>query len=155
MAILRMFKEKRYLFLAVAFSFLMFFLYPFLQVLPQGLNNFWFWFSLLTPQGLFLYLLYGIVFGTTLSFFLWQKSQKTCSFRKTAEGGFLGFLGSFLGVSAPLCPACLSWLVLLLPASLGFSLINYSIEITIFGIFLLFFVLWLFGAFKKPAKIIK
>lgn len=149
MAIVKMLKEAKYLALAIGLSFLMFFLYPFLQVLPQGgLNNFWFWFSLLTPLAWFLYLLYGILFGITLSFFLWQRSKKVCLPAKKSRGGFFGLVGSFLGTSAPLCPSCLSWVALILPFSVGLSLLKYNIEIMVFSIILLFLALWLRGGFQ-------
>lgn len=144
-----MLKDRKYLGLTVGLGLLMLFLYSFLQVLPQGLNNFWFWFSLLTPLRWALYLLYGILFGLTLSFFIWQRFKKVCLPQKRTGGGFFGLFGSFFGASAPLCPACLSWAVLLLPASLGLYLIKYSIEIMVFGILLLFLALWFLGAFSK------
>ncbi len=149
MAVLKMLKEPKYLGLAVGLSLLMLIVYPTIQVLPQGLNNFWFWFSLLTPLRWGLYLLYGILFGITLSFFLWQKSKKVCSFKKATSGGFLGLIGSFLGTSMPLCPACLSWIALLLPFSFALSLAKYSIEIMGFSILLLFLALWFLGGFQK------
>ncbi len=147
--VLKMLKEPKYLGLAFGLSVLMFFLYPAIQILSQGLNNFWFWFSLLTPLRWAFYLLYGLLFGITFSFFFWQRSKKVCSFRKATKGGFFGLVGTFFGVSIPLCPACLSWVALLLPVSLGLSLAKYSIEIMAFSILLLFLALWFLGGFQK------
>ena len=149
MAVLKMLKEPKYLGLAVGLSLLILIVYPVIQVLPQGLNNFWFWFSLLTLSRWVLYLLYGILFGITLSFFFWQRSKKICSLKKATSGGFLGLMGSFLGTSMPLCPACLSWIALILPFSLALSLAKYNTEIMISSILLLFLALWFLRGFQK------
>ncbi len=148
-SVLKMLGEPKYLVLASSLSILMFFLYPAIQVLFQGLNNFWFWFSLLTPTTWFLYLLYGILFGLTLSFFSWQRSKKVCSPRKVTRGGFFGLVGTFFGTSISLCPVCLSWAALLLPFSFSLYLVKYSIEIMILSILMLFLALWLLGGFQK------
>ncbi len=147
--VIRMLKDPKYLGLVLGLSIFMFFLYQVLQILPQGLNNFWFWFSLLTPLTWLLYFLYGILFGLTLSFFIWQRSKKLCSFKKKTKGGLFGLVGGFFGISASICPACLSWVVLILPFSLGLSLIKYSIEIMVFSILLLLLALWFLGAFQR------
>lgn len=68
---------------------------------------------------------------------------------KTAEGGIFGVAGSFLGAAVPLCPACLTWLVLFLPASLVPALLKYNVEIMGFSVALLVLALWLLGGFQK------
>lgn len=142
-------KDRKYLILGVLFAVFIMGLYAFLQVLPQGLNNFWFWFSILTPVGWVLYLLYGIVFGLTLSFFIWQRNKKVYPVRKMARGGILGTLGSFLGVTAPVCTGCLPWVALLFPTSFISSLLKYNYLIMVMSIALLLFALWLLGGFSK------
>lgn len=147
--VLQALKEPKYFGLAVFFAFFIWFLYPFLQVLLQGLNNFWFWFTLLTPLGWFLYLFYGILFGATLSFFIWQRAKKICPVSRTVRGGVFGVIGGFLGTVTPLCPACLSWVILFLPVSLVPSLLKYNVEIMGLSVILLFLALWTLGGFKK------
>lgn len=147
--IIKMLKEPKYLGLVFVLSTLMLIIYPVIQILPQGLNNFWFWFSLLTPLRWGLYLLYAILFGTTLSFFFWQRSKKVCSLKKTRKGGILGTVGTLFGSSASLCPACLSWVALILPFSFALSLTKYSLEIMILSILMLLLALWFLGAFRK------
>lgn len=147
--VISMLKDPKYLGLVLGLSIFMFFLYPFLQILPQGLNNFWFWFSLLTPLTWLLYFLYGILFGLTLSFFFWQRARKLCPLKKETKGGFFGVVGTFFGISTSICPACLSWVVLFLPFSFGLSLVKYSIEIMILSILLLFLALWFWGGFRR------
>ncbi|TSC75535.1 MAG: hypothetical protein G01um101430_377 [Parcubacteria group bacterium Gr01-1014_30] len=140
-------KEPKYLALAVVFAVLVMSLYAFLQVLPQGVNNFWFWFTLLTPLAWLLYVVYGILFGVTLSFFIWQRVKKNYPSSKAVKGGLLGALGGVLGTTAPVCSACLPWAVLLLPASLAFPFVQYNSLIMTFSIGLLILALWLLGGF--------
>ena len=142
-------KEPKYFVLAIIFALSIMSLYSFLQVLPQGLNNFWFWFTILTPLGWFLYFLYGISFGATLSFFIWQRVKRVYPARKIAKGGFLGVLGSLLGTTAPVCVGCLTWVVLLFPTSFASAIVQYNSLVMVFSIALLFFALWLLGGFQK------
>jgi hypothetical protein len=147
--VLQALKEPKYFVLAVVFGLLIMAFYAFLQVLPQGLNNFWFWFTLLNPFTWFLYLLYGILFGVTLSFFIWQRAKKIFSVRKIGRVGFLGAFGCFLGTTAPMCLACTPWVTLFLPISVVLPLLRYQVEILVLSVFLLFLALWFLGGFQK------
>ena len=138
-------RKPKYLFLAFFFSLLMLFLYTFLQVLPQGLNNFWFWFSILTPLQLFLYLLYGILSGLNISFFIAQQSQTTCELPNKKAATILGVAGGTLGSATSFC-GCFPWIAFVFPISLSFQ---YSSAIMVVSIFLLLLSLFHFGAFKK------
>jgi hypothetical protein len=148
-AFLKMLQNIKYLGLSLLFTILILFLYSTLQVLPQGLNNFWFWFTILTPFGWLLYLLYGIFFGITLSFLIWQKDQKFYPARHLSKGGFLGALGSLLGTTAPVCAGCLPWVVLLFPTSFASVIVRYNSLVMVFSIALILFALWFLGGFKK------
>ena len=147
--IFKMLKEPKYLGLSLVVSIFLFFFYPVSQVYNQGLNNYWFWFSLLTPIRWVLYLLYVFLFGITFSFYFWNRAKKICSVARPNQAGLLGIFGFLGGIIAPLCPACLSWLFLFLPASLAITLLQYSLLMIIISIGLLFLALWLLGGFKK------
>ena len=144
--IFEMLKEKKYFFLAIFFVALTLLFYAFLQVLPQGLNNFWFWFTILTPFNWLLYITYGILSGLNISLFLWQKSQKTCPVPMNTKGNVLGATGALAGATTSLCSACFPWIAFVFPVSFSF---NYSIPIMILSIILLFISLVYFGAFKR------
>lgn len=135
--------------LAAFFAVFIMALYAFLQVLPQGLNNFWFWFSILNPFGWVLYFLYGILFGITLSFFVWQRAKRIYPVRGFAKGGIFGVLGSFFGTTAPVCAGCLPWAAILFPTSFVSALLKYNSLVMVFSIALLVFALWLLGGFSK------
>lgn len=154
--IILMLKERRYLLLSFFFSILILILYPLFQILPlilQNPDNFWFglkqWFSLLTPLKLFLYFLYGILFGLTISFFIWQKRKRICLRSTMIKSGFLGSFGATSGAVLPFCPACFSLAGFLLPLSTLSLLIKYTNLIMIGSVALLFLSLWLLGAFQK------
>lgn len=151
-----MLKQGRYVLLSLLFYVSVLVLYPLLQTLPTILQNpgdFWFsiktWFSLLTPLRWFLYFLYGILFGLTATFFLWQRKEKVCQPDKMIKSGFLGGFGAGLGTILPACPACFSLAGLFLPFSALVILIKYSTLIMTGSVALLFFSLWFLGAFQK------
>lgn len=143
--IIYLLKDKRYLGLALLITLLVLFLLPFLQVLPQGLTNFLFWFSLLTPLTTFFYLLYGFLFGITASLFLWRLKRR----QKVCPAGFPGTLSAFFGGLTSSCTGCLSLVALILPFSVALLLNRYNTEIMILSIIFLLISLWLLGAFQK------
>lgn len=157
--IILMLKDRKYLLLSFCFSILILILYPLFQILPltlQNPDNFWFslknWFSLLTPLKWFLYFLYGILFSLTISFFVWQRKKRICPRSTITKSGFLGGFGATLGTILPFCPACFSLAGLLLPLSTLLLLIKYSNLVMLGSIVLLFFSLWLLGAFQKTKR---
>ena len=149
-------KERRYLAFSLLFSVLFLILYPLFQTLPlfaQNIDNFWFslgyWFSLLTPLKWFLYFLYGILFGLTISFFLRQRKKKICPPGQIAKSGFLGGFGTTLGTVLPVCPSCFSLVGFILPLNTLFFLVKYSALVMAGSIALLFLSLWFLGAFQR------
>lgn len=137
-----MLKNKKYFGLSLILSLLVLFLYPFLQVLPQGLNNFWFWFSFLMPLATLFYFLYGILFGVAVSFFIWRRQQKICP-------KFLGGLGVSVGGLASNCAACLSLAAFVLPISFVLFFAKYNAVMMGLSVILLFISLGFMGAFQK------
>lgn len=151
-----MLKNRKYVLLSLLFLGLFLILYPLFQNLPllsQNPGDSWFtlqvWFSLLTPLKLVLYLLYGILFGLTISFFIWQRKKKVCPPAKMIRSGFLGSFGAGLGAILPLCPGCFSLVGFFLPLSTLLLLIKYSNLILAGSIALLFLSLLLLGAFQR------
>lgn len=154
--IILMLKNRRYFLLSLLFSALILILYPLSQNLAtfsQNLNNFWFslqyWFSLLTPVKWFLYFFYGILFGLTIPFFIWQRKKRICPPAKMIKSGFLGSFGAGLGTILPACPACFSLAGFFLPFSAIIFLTKYSTLIMTGSITLLFLTLWFLGAFQR------
>lgn len=154
MPIFKILSSNRYLALSLFFTILTLFYYPFFQVLPQGLHNFWFWFSLLSVLGWFLYISYSVLLSVTISFFVFRWRQKTCSTPIKFGSGFLGSVGAFLGFFIPQCVACLSIVSVLLPLSLFSFFAVYATEVMLASIFLLLFSLWILGAFTR-VKVVK
>ena len=149
MDIFLIFKNKLYFLLAAILTFLMLGLYPFVQILPQGLNNFWFWFSLLTPIRWVLYISYSILFSLTFSFFIARWQSKSCDLKKQTKGGVTGFAAGFIGLILPQCAACISIAAIFLPLSFVVFLAKYTTPMMIMGNLLLVFSLYSMGAFKR------
>ncbi|MEW5805147.1 MAG: hypothetical protein AB1721_00225 [Patescibacteria group bacterium] len=142
-------RKPKYFFNAIVFSFAMGLFYPLVQVAPQGLNNFWFWFSLLKPIDWLVYLVYSLVFGLSFAVFVWRNDEKICSTSKLWQSGILGSLSSFLAAAVPFCPQCLSFLAIALPTA-GFSfLAQYRIWVMLGIIGLMLIALWLLGGFGR------
>lgn len=146
-------KNKVYFLLAAIFTLAVLGLYPFIQILPQGLNNFWFWFTLLTPIRWALYISYGILFGVTFVFFIARWQSKTCDLKQRAKGGIAGFTAGFVGLMLPQCAACISVAALFLPLSFALILSKYTTIFMIAGNLLLLFSLYSMDAFKQSSAI--
>ena len=149
MFIVEMLKKKNYLTLNLFFTVLILFLYPFSQTFSQGLNNFWFWFSLLSPPEWVLYFLYGILFGLTFSFFIFKWRQKICPIFRKFGSGVSGFFGAFLGLLLPQCPACFSLAAVFLPLSFVSFFTAHTAEIMLISVILLAGSLWFLRAFNR------
>lgn len=141
--------QKKYFLIFVIFSLAMGLVYPLLQVAPQGLNNFWFWFGLLKPIDWLLYLLYSVVFGLSFSVFVWRNDKKLCSTSQLWQSGILGFFSSFFATLIPLCPQCFSYLVFVIPTTGLSFLAEYRREIMLVVVGLMGVSLWLLGAFDS------
>lgn len=148
MRIISVFKSRPYFFLAAFLAIFMLGLYPFVQILPQGLNNFWFWFTILTPARWILYIFYGALFGLTAAFSIWRLKDKTCPVSVKAQNGAKGAVGMIAGMLLPQCAACFSLASLLLPASAALFLAQYTTQFMIASNLLLLITLYSMGAFK-------
>ena len=125
--------------------------YPVIQVAQQGINNFFFWFSLLKPLDWFFYIVFCLLFGLSFSLFSWRNDTKVCSFNQKLHTGVWGGLGSFLSVTLPLCPSCLSFLALLLPVGVLGAIVQYRALVMGLSAGLMFVSLMVLGAFDRAA----
>jgi len=144
--------QPLYLLLAVGSAIFMLALYPFVQILPQGINNYWFWFTLLTPVRWVLYIFYGILFGLTVSLFISQWKSKTCEIKEKASGGFFAAIGGFTGIILPQCAACISIAAIFLPTSTALFFTQHTTAIMAGSNLLLIGALYSMGGFKKVKK---
>lgn len=149
MFILEMLKKRSYFALSVFLAVLILFLYPFSQTFSQGLNNFWFWFSLLSLSGWILYFAYGVLFGLTISFSIFRWQQRVCPVSRRVGSGASGALGAFLGIILPQCPTCFSLAVVFLPLSFVSFFATHVTEIMLISVLLLASSLWVLGALKN------
>ena len=142
-------KQKKYFLIFLVFSFAMAGFYPAIQVAQQGINNFFFWFSLLKLVDWIFYVVFCLLFGLSFSLFSWRNDYKVCNAGHKVKSGFFGGVGTFLSVTLPICPSCFSFLTLLLPVSfLGF-LIQYRFWVMFLSAGLMFVSLVILGAFEK------
>jgi len=149
MQVLYVLKNPFYALLAALAAIFMLGFYPFIQILPQGLNNFWFWFTLLTPMRWALYILYGSLFGATVSFFIFHWNTKVCSIEKRTASGITGLTGTLTGIVLPQCAACISIAAIFLPTSTALFLVQHTTAVMVFSNLLLFGALYSMGALKR------
>ncbi len=144
MKLFKILSERRYLATAViaTFAMLIFFL------TFQSLGNLDIWFGFISPLNFFLYLIFSVLFGITISAQYYSFKQKTqaCEIKSSASQA-----GSLLGIFAFQCPAC----VPILAQALGFNTViflsAYRTPLILVGIVLMFVSMYLLGAFK-PEK---
>ena len=141
--------RRKYLLTFLAFSLAMGFFYPVVQVAQQGINNFFFWFSLLKPVDWFFYFVFCLFFGLGFSLFAWRNDNKICSANQKLRTGFWGGVGTFLSVALPVCPQCLTFLALLLPVGVLGILLQHRVWIMGLSAGLMFLSLIVLGAFDR------
>lgn len=147
--IFRILKQRKYFFTFLIFSLAMGVFYPLIQVAQQGANNFFFWFSLLKPVDWFFYVVFCLLFGSSFSLFSWRNDSKVCSVNQKLHTGIWGGLGTFLSVTMPLCPGCLSFLILLFPVGILGILFQYRFWVMLLSVGLMLVSLVILGAFEK------
>ena len=146
MKILEVLRIKKYLGIAAASAAAIFFFYAYTQVLGI-VENLDLWFTVIPPQNLALFSIFSILFGITLSYQLYLRTQpKTCAIKKQSVPGTLGTIWTFFVAQ---CPACASLGVLFLPVSVIGFLTAFSLWINLASIALLLFTLFMLGAFRK------
>lgn len=147
--VFKILSQKKYFLTFAILSILMAVIYVLIQVVPEGLNNFWFWFSLLKPWDWLFYVVFCLLFGINFALFSWRNDFKVCSSGQKIKTGIFGGLGAFFSTFLPICPQCLSFLGLVLPIGfLGF-LIQYRSLILGTSVFLMITSLFVLGAFDN------
>ena len=154
MRIFDVLKRKSYFAVAAVSAILMLIVFPLIQVQASGgLQNIDLWFKVIPIQNLTLVIIFSIIFGAFLAFQIYNLKSKVCSIENKAASAAGGGLASLLGILVPACPACISIITLLLPASLGISIasifIKYSTILLSTSILLLLLGIYLLGGFKK------
>ena len=153
MNLFRIFSNKRYLALFLFTSVIMFAIYVLLQVWATGgLQNLGFWFSIIPKLNLSLLIVASILFGLLFTLQLYHFDNKTCSIPNKSFSVFSGGIGGFLALLVPSCPACISLATLILPTSIGISIVKFNTWILILSICLLVLGLYLLNGFKKSSK---
>ena len=150
MKLIRILKDKNYLFIAIISAVLMTLIYPYLQViLNGGFYNYFFWFELILSQSILnfiLYLVFSILFGLVVSINIYNLKNRTCSIK--GSSGSASF-GSILAIFTSQCSACVSLATLFLPISAVGLLVKYNTLINLISIGILLLSIYLVGGFKK------
>lgn len=109
----------------------------------KGLNV---WFKTMAgiSYTLFLYPIMALLTGSFLVLYIYNKKCKTCEINP-AKGASASVFGVLLGA----CPACIPALAFFLPLSLTVTLSYFSWAFLLVSIFILTFVIYKMGGFKK------
>ena len=153
MKILQILKDKKYKAIAFFSSLVMLVAYPLIQTLAVGVNNLDVWFAATKPLNLVLYILFSIIFGIFIALQIFNLRQKTCTIGEKSTSVASGGVASILAILVPQCPACISIVTLLLPASsalaLGGFFVKYNSLLISVSISLLLLGIYLIGGFRK------
>jgi len=133
--------------IAVISAIAIFFLFPLIQLINTSLA-FAIWFLDLQqkPLSSTLYVAFSILFGMFISLYLFTKNK---CFDCKRENARTGFAGSLVGFMVGVCPACFSFIGLLLPLGLGLFLTTYSPLFTVLSISIITFSIFKLGGFKR------
>ncbi|MBI5046816.1 hypothetical protein HZC07_03735 [Candidatus Micrarchaeota archaeon] len=144
MHLLRAFKQKPVHAILAALG--IFFLTPMIQLLNTPLAfEIWYNTFVANPLNAFLYILFSITFGLYISLYLDCKNK--CVDCKNSAGGE-GFLGALMGLVLGVCPACFSFLTVLLPLSGSIFLTAFAPFLTALSIVIMFYSINQLGGFK-------
>lgn len=106
------------------------------------------WFKTLLDRPIngILYITLSVLFGALVSLYAFNKNKCISCNKKDASSGFGGAtLGFVLGI----CPACISFIGILLPLGAVIFLTTYAPVFTSLSITLLIFSIYKLGGFKK------
>lgn len=152
MKLLEVMKNPRYLALAAISSIIFIVIYVYSQLLGI-IQNLGVWLATIPPENGFLFIIFSILFGITLSFQIYNwKQPKTCALNAKVKGAGSSGIGTFALFFVSQCPACASLGALFIPLSISVVLTQYSLLITALSIGLLLFTLNYLGAFRKEGE---
>lgn len=126
-----------------------FFLLPLIQLINTPLAfDIWLLDLQNKPLNSIPYIVFSILFGMFISLYLFTKNK--CLDCKPEKGaGRTGFAGSFVGFMVGVCPACFSFIGVLLPLGPTLFLTTYSPIFTGISIAIVLFSIYRLGGFKK------
>jgi len=149
MKILEVLRIRQYFLIAAVSAVLFGLFYIYTQVLGI-LQNIDVWLSVTSPINMTLFIVISILFGTALSFQIYNWRQpKTCPIDMKAKGAGTSGSATVIGLFIAQCPACASLGALLLPASVLTFFVKYSTALNFVTIGLLLFTINYLGGFKK------
>jgi hypothetical protein len=130
-----------------------FFLLPLIQMLNTPLA-FDIWFTDLQQKALnsMLYVAFSILFGAFISLYLFTRNK---CFDCKPENARTGFAGSVAGFMVGVCPACFSFIGVLLPLGPTLFLTTYSPIFTAISIAIVLFSIYKLGGFRKTELMMK
>ena len=141
MELLRMFRNRSYLFVAASASVLMFFILPLVQTMGLHTDL---WYTTIPALNLLLFVAFCLSFGIYLSFMIYRFRAKKCGIEH-AGGGIIGTAAALV-VGA--CPACAGLTALVLPLGIVMILAVFGPLIMVVSICLMVFSVYLNGGFR-------
>jgi hypothetical protein len=130
-----------------------FFLLPLIQMLNTPLAfDIWFTDLQQKPLNSMLYVAFSILFGAFISLYLFTRNK---CFDCKPENARTGFAGSVAGFMVGVCPACFSFIGVLLPLGPTLFLTTYSPIFTAISIGIMLFSIYKLGGFRKTELMMK
>lgn len=130
-----------------------FFLLPLIQMISTPLAfDIWFIDLQQKPLNSILYIAFSILFGAFISLYLFTRNK---CFDCKPENARTGFAGSVAGFMVGVCPACFSFIAVLLPLGPTLFLTTYSPIFTTISIAIVTFSIYKLGGFRKTELMMK
>jgi hypothetical protein len=130
-----------------------FFLLPLIQMISTPLAfDIWFTDLQQKPLNSVLYVAFSILFGAFISLYLFTRNK---CFDCKPENARTGFAGSVAGFMVGVCPACFSFIGVLLPLGPTLFLTTYSPIFTGVSIAIVLFSIYKLGGFRKTELMMK
>jgi hypothetical protein len=124
-----------------------FFLLPLIQLINTSLAfDIWFLDLQQRPWSSIPYIAFSILFGMFVSLYLFTRNK---CFDCRPEEARTGFAGSIAGFMIGICPACFSFIGVLLPLGPTLFLTTYSPVFTLISIGIVVFSIYKLGGFRK------
>lgn len=130
-----------------------FFLLPLIQLVNTPLAfDIWFLDLQNKPLSSIPYVAFSILFGMFISLYLFTRNK---CFDCKPENARTGFAGSVAGFMVGVCPACFSFIGVLLPLGPTLFLTTYSPVFTAISIGIVLFSIYKLGGFRKAQLMMK
>ncbi|AIC15500.1 hypothetical protein [Nitrososphaera viennensis] len=130
-----------------------FFLLPLIQLINTWLAfDIWFLDLQQKPWSSIPYMAFSILFGVFISLYLFTRNK---CFNCKPEAARTGFAGSVVGFMVGVCPACFSFIGVLLPLGPTLFLTMYSPVFTAISIAIVLFSIYKLGGFRKTELVME